>query len=96
MDVANQGTVQNRFRFRPELITGFSVSFRVGDEGRYQLQNILFAVDVGEGVIVHRLFEVDSIKNLDSVIVAFKQLANLADYTTFRKRFVNTENDNSL
>ena len=46
---------------------------------------------VGEGVIVHGLFEIDSVKNLDSVVVALKQLANLADYTTFRKRFVKTE-----
>ena len=25
MDVADQGTVQKRFRFRPELISGFSI-----------------------------------------------------------------------
>ena len=55
MDVADQGTVQKRFRFRPELITGFTISFRVGDECRYQLQNVFFAVNVGEGVIVHGL-----------------------------------------
>ena len=84
MDVANQGAVQKRFRFRPELITGFTVSFRVGDEGCYQLQNVLFAVNVSKGVIVHGLLEVDSVKNLDFVVVAFKQLADLADHTTFR------------
>ena len=75
MDVADQGTVQKRFRFRPELITGFTVSFRVGDESRYQLQNVLFAVNVGEGVIVHGLLEVDGIEDFDFVVVAFKQLA---------------------
>ena len=80
MDVADQGTVKKRFRFRPELITGFTVSFRVGDEGRYQLQNVLFAVNVGEGVIVHGLLEVDRVEDFDFVVIAFKQLANLADH----------------
>ena len=84
MDIANQGTVQKRFSLSPKLITRFSVSFRVGDEGRNQLQNILFAVNVGEGVIVHRLLEVDSVEDFDFIVVAFKQLANLADNRAFR------------
>ena len=84
VDVANQGAVQKRFRFRPELITGFTVSFRVGDEGCYQLQNVLFAVNVSKWVIMHGLLEVDSVKNLDFVVVAFKQLADLAYDLSFR------------
>jgi len=57
-----------------------TVSFRVGDEGRYQLQNVLFTVNVGEWVIVHGLLEVDRVEDFDFVVVAFKQLANLADH----------------
>ena len=38
---------------------------------------------IGEGVIVHRLLEVDCVEDFDFVMVAFKQLANLADYRAF-------------
>ena len=41
-------------------------------------------MNVGEGVIVHGLLEVDRVEDFDFVVVAFKQLANLAHNTSFR------------
>ena len=32
-------------------------------QGRHQLQNVLFVMDIGEGVVVHRLLEVDGVEN---------------------------------
>lgn len=72
MDVSDKSRVKKRFRFRPELITGFTVAFGIGDKGRYQLQDVLFAVDVGEWIIVHRLLEVDSVEDFDFVVVTLQ------------------------
>ena len=84
MDISNQSTIKKRFRFRPELIPGFSVPLGICDKGRYQLQNILFAVNIGERVIVHGLLEVDRVKDLDLVVITLQQLSNLAHDTSFR------------
>ena len=84
MDIADEGTIQKRFRFRPELIPGFSVPLGICDKGRDQLQNIFFAVNIGERVIVHGLLEVDRVKDLDFVVITLQQLANLAHDTSFR------------
>jgi len=43
----------------------------VGNEGRHQLQDVLFTLDVGKGIVVHGFTEVDSIEDLD--LVAFPQ-----------------------
>ena len=53
-------------------------------------------MQIGKRVIVHGLVEIDRVENLDSVICMHKCMANLEQGRTFRKRFVNTENDNSL
>lgn len=53
-------------------------------------------MDVGEGVIVHTLGKIDGVEYLDAVVVLLQQFAALDHDTAFRKRFVNTENDNSL
>ena len=45
---------------------------------------------------MHRLSEIDSIENPDAVSVLQKGLAAVDYDIAFRKRFVNTENDNSL
>ena len=67
MDIANQGYVQQSLRLDPEIFTGFSFTFGVGDQHRHQLQNVLFAVDVGKGIVVHRLAKVDGIKSPDII-----------------------------
>ena len=77
MDVADQGTVQKRLCLHPEIVAGFAVSLGIADQGVDQFQNILFRVDVGEGVIVHTLGKVDGIEYLDAVIVPLQQPAAL-------------------
>ena len=41
-------------------------------------------MDISEGVIVHGFLEVDRIEDFDTVVVALKQLADLADHAAFR------------
>ena len=83
-EIADEGGVEQGFRLAPEIVAALAVPLRVGDEGRDQLQNVLLAVDVGEGVIVHTLFEVDRVYHLDTILVAPEQMADLADQSAFR------------
>lgn len=53
-------------------------------------------MDIHEWVIVHGFLKVDSVKNLDPIVVLKESIGALTHYSPFRKRFVNTENDNSL
>lgn len=71
-------------RTRPEFVTGLAVPFGVGNEGCGQLQNILFAVNIREGIIMHRLSEIDSIENPDTVSVLQKGLAAVDYDIAFR------------
>ena len=75
MDIADQCTVQQRLRLRPEFVGGLSVTFGVGNQGGGQLQNILLAVNIREGIIMHRLSEVDRIENPDAVTILQKRVA---------------------
>ena len=67
VDVADQRAVQQRFRLDPEIVPGLALSLGVGDQRCHQLQDVLFAMDIAEGVIVHGLFEVDGVQHLDLV-----------------------------
>ncbi len=72
MDVAHEGGIEKGLRLDPEIISGFAFTLGVGDEGRHQLEDVLFALDVGKGiVVVHGFVEVDGIEDLDPV--AFPQ-----------------------
>ena len=84
VDITDQGTIQQSLRLRPEFVTGLAVSFGVGNEGCGQLQNILFAVNIREGIIMHRLSEIDSIENPDAVSVLQKGLAAVDYDIAFR------------
>ena len=67
-DVPDQGAVQKPLGLHPKIFRGFfSVAFGIGDDDIDQLQNILFAADIGEGVVFHALFEVDGVEDLDAV-----------------------------
>ena len=44
-----------------------NITLGVGDQRCHQLQDVLFAMDIAEGVIVHRLLEVDGVQHLDLV-----------------------------
>ena len=45
---------------------------------------------------MHRLLKVDGVENLNVIAMLQQNIAALDDNAAFRKRFVNTENDNSL
>ena len=84
VDIPNQGTIQQGLRLRPEFITGLAVSLGVGNERCGQLQNILFAVNIREGIIMHRLSEIDGVKDPDTVSVLQKGLAAVDYDIAFR------------
>ncbi len=67
MDVADQCRIEQRLRFDPEIVIAFSVSLGVRNQRCHQLQNVLFAVNVSEGIIMLRLFKIDRIQNPDAV-----------------------------
>ena len=77
MDIADQGTIKQRFRLIPERIASLSFALRVCHERRDQLQDILFAVHIGERIVVHRLLEIDRIEDLDPVLCPHKGVPHL-------------------
>ena len=92
MDIADEGGIKQRFRFGPELVAGFPVALGVGDQGCHQLQNVFFRVDIAEGVVVHRLLEVDGVQDFDAVIVPEQRHSALGHDTALRERSVKIEN----
>src|SRR5699024_6710232 len=79
----NQRRKQELFRFVPKGITAFSFASGVGHKGCHQLQDVLFAVDIVEGIITHGLLEVDGVENLDAVTFLHKRSAYLKDGSSF-------------
>ena len=51
-------------------------------------------MDIGEGVIVHRLLKVDGVENLDVVAVLQKGVATLNHDAAFRECFVKINKGN--
>ena len=48
VDIPNQRTIQQGLCFDPEIVPGLAFAFGIGDQRCYQLQNVLFGVDIGE------------------------------------------------
>ena len=67
MDISDQRRVEQCLRLGPELIPCFSLSLRIGDQRRHKLQDVLLRVNVGEGIIFHRLPEIDRVEDLDDI-----------------------------
>ena len=84
MDISDQCAVEQRFSFRPEFITGFSVPFGVGNQRGDELKDVLLAMDIGERIVVHALPEVDRIQDPDLVSVALQGFPAFEDDRTFR------------
>ncbi len=84
IDVADERRVKQSLRLEPEIIASFAFALGVGNQSIDQLQNILLAVNVGERVIVHRLFEIDGVEHLNFVPCALHQPAALDQETSFR------------
>ena len=96
MDIPDQRRVEKRFCLLPEIIAALAVALGIGNQRRDQLENIFFGVDILKRVVVVRLTEIYCVEDFDLVVVPLKQFSALDDNCAFRKRFVNTENDNSL
>ena len=84
VDIGNKRGVQKFFCLLPERITAFSLPAGVGHEGRDQLQDVLFRVDIVEGVVMHRLFEVDGVEDFDAVALLQKGVADFQNRGAFR------------
>ena len=92
MQICDKRSEQKSFAFLPEWIAAAAFTFRVGHKGRDQLENILFAVDVAERIVVHRLLEVDGVQDFHLIAVFQHGLPTFKHDCTFRKRFVKIEN----
>ena len=90
MDISDQRRVQQRLRFGPELITGFAIAFGVGNQCGHELQDILLGMNVRERIVMLRLFEIDRIKNLNSIVCLYKRISDFWQCCTFWERFVKT------
>ena len=84
MQIGDQGSQKQSFGLFPERVSAGPLALGVGHQGRDQFQNVLFAVDIGEGVVVHRLFEVDGVQDFQLVTVFQKCVPALDHDTTFR------------
>ena len=84
MQIRDQCGQKQSFGLFPERVSAGPFALGVGHQGRDQFQNILFAVDIGEGVVVHRLFEVDGVQNPDLVAVLQHRVATFKHDSSFR------------
>ena len=84
MQIGDQGGEQKTLAFLPEGVSAGPFALGVGHQGRDQFQNVLFAVNIGKGVIVHGLFEVYGVQDLQLVTVFQKYVPALDHDTTFR------------
>ena len=69
VDIPDERRVEQRLRLAPEIVAALAVPLRVGNEGRDQLQNVLLAVEIREGVVVVGLFEVNRVQYLDLILI---------------------------
>ena len=84
-DIANEGRIQKAFRFDPKILGAlFTLALGVADQRVYQLQNVLFRMDVAKRVVAHTLGKVNGIQHFYPVAAPHKELAHLADQTSFR------------
>ena len=79
VDIGDERRIEQLFGLLPELVPAFALALCVHHQGRHQLQDVLLRVDIGEGVIVHRLLEVDGVENLDAVLVPHQDSPALLD-----------------
>ena len=46
----------------PELVALLAVAFGVGDQGGNKFQNIAFCLDIGQRIVVHGFWKVDTVE----------------------------------
>ena len=84
MQISDQCGEQKTLRFLPERVPAGPFALGVGHQGRDQFQNVLFAVDIGEGVVVHTLGKVNGIQDFQLVTVLQEGVSALDHDTAFR------------
>ncbi len=95
MQICDKRSEQKSFAFLPEWIAAAAFTFRVGHKGRDQLENILFAVDVAERIVVHRLLEVDGVQDFHLIAVFQHGLPTFKHDCTFGLHFVKIKNQDA-
>jgi len=86
VNVADQCRVKEFFRLLPERIPTVSLALCIGHQCRNKLQNVLFIMDVGKWIVVHRLMEVDRVEDPDLVAIFHQGVGGFVDDTPFRIR----------
>ena len=71
-------------RTDPKVISAFAVTFGIGDQAVYQLENVFLCTDIGERVVVHGLFEVDGVEEFDSILLLLQQFTAFYENAAFR------------
>ncbi len=84
VDVADEGGVEQGLCLHPEIIPGLAIALGVGYQGGYQLQDVLLAVDVSEGVVAHGFLEVDGVEDADAITKMLQHPAALHHHAPFR------------
>ena len=88
MDISDEGRIEKRFGFLPEVIAGFAVPFGVGDQGVDEFQNVFFRVDILKRVVVMGLLEIDCVEDSNLVVISLEELAALDYDAAFEMRVV--------
>ena len=79
-DIADQGRVEQPFRFHPKIFGGFfALALGVADQGVYQLQHVFFRVQIPKRVVFHALGKIDGVQHFHAVAAADKELAHFTD-----------------
>ena len=84
-DICDQCRVIELFSFYPEILRGLlSFPFGIYNDCVYEFQNVLFAPDVSERVVMHRFCKVNGIKHLNPVIILRQHSAAFDQHSAFR------------
>ena len=84
MQISDQGSKQKTLRFFPEWVSAGPFTLGVGHQRCHQLQNVFFAVDISEGVVVHTLGKVNGVQDFQLVAFFQKCVPALDHDTAFR------------
>ena len=83
MQIGDKSGKQKTFTFLPKWIAARPLTLGVGHQGSDQFQNVLFTVNITERIIVHRLFEVDSVQDFYLVAILQHGLPTFENYRSF-------------
>ena len=75
---------QRTSRTLPKWIAALALAARIGNQAVYQFQDILFAMDIRQRIIVHALGKIDRVHHLDAVAEMPQHPAALDDHAALR------------